>query len=115
MRFRASKGIDGLLDMFYGALREYEAVAAETTFADGSTRTAFDVRRFGWIRPLAGDYAFNFAKVAPLYAGDPTSRQAWADTIARARAMSRPHATVAGILAAQQGRRNAPPAARDAV
>ena len=60
--------------MICRALREYEAVPAETTFVDGSTRTAIDVRRFGWIRPLAGDYAFDFAKVAPLYAGDPSSR-----------------------------------------
>jgi bacillithiol synthase len=100
--------------MFYGALREYEAVSAETTFADGSTRTAIDVRRFGWIRPLAGDYAFDFAKVAPLYAGDPSSRQAWTDTIARTRAMARPRAAVAGLLATQQARRGAPPAARAA-
>jgi bacillithiol synthase len=100
--------------MFYGALREYEAVSAETTFADGSTRTAIDVRRFGWIRPLAGDYAFDFAKVAPLYAGDPSSRQAWAEAIDRTRAMARPHAAVADILTAQQTRRGAPPAAREA-
>jgi bacillithiol synthase len=100
--------------MFYGALREYEAVSAETTFADGSTRTAIDVRRFGWIRPLAGDYAFDFAKVAPLYAGDPSSRQAWTDAIARTQAMARAYAAVAGILAAQQARRGAPPAAREA-
>src|SRR4029450_5887740 len=108
MRFRASKGIDGLLDMFYGALREYEAVAAETTFADGSTRTAIDVRRFGWIRPLAGDYAFDFAKIAPLYAGDPATRQAWTETIARTRALSRPHADVAAILSSPPYRAAAP-------
>ena len=100
--------------MFCGALREYETVTAETTFADGSTRTAIDVRRFGWIRPLAGDYAFNFAKIAPLYAGDPAARPAWSETIARARAMVRPHAAVAELLAAQQQRRNAPPPAREA-
>jgi bacillithiol biosynthesis cysteine-adding enzyme BshC len=100
--------------MFCGALREYETVTAETTFADGSTRTAIDVRRFGWIRPLAGDYAFNFAKIAPLYAGDPSTRPAWSDTIARARAMVRPQTAVAELLAAQQQRRNAPPAARNA-
>jgi bacillithiol biosynthesis cysteine-adding enzyme BshC len=86
----------------------------ETTLADGSTRTAIDVRRFGWIRPLAGDYAFNFDNVAPLYAGDPTSRHAWADAIGRARAYARPHKAVAEILAGQQAHRGAPPAARDA-
>ena len=100
--------------MICRALREYEAVTAETTFADGSTRTAIDVRRFGWIRPLAGDYAFDFAKIAPLYAGDPSTRQAWTETIARTRGMARPRAAVAGLLAAQQERRGAPPAAREA-
>jgi len=100
--------------MICRALREYEAVTAQTAFADGSTRTAIDVRRFGWIRPLAGDYAFDFAKIAPLYAGDPSSRQAWTATIARTREMARPHAAVAGLLAAQQERRGAPPAAREA-
>jgi bacillithiol synthase len=80
-------------------------------FADGSTRTAIDVRRFGWIRPLAGDYAFNFSNVASLYAGDPTVPHAWSDAIARARAFARSHRAVADMLAAQQARRGAPPAA----
>ena len=101
--------------MICRALREDEAVPAETTFADGSTHTAIDVRRFGWIRPLAGDYAFDFGKVAPLYAGDPTSRAAWSETIARTRALARPREAVAALLAAQQERRGAPPAAREAV
>ncbi len=100
--------------MLQKALREYEAVPGESTFADGSTRTAIDVRRFSWIRPLAGDYAFNFENVAPLYAGDPTSRHAWADAIARVRGASRPRDAVAAMLGAQQERRQAPPAARAA-
>jgi bacillithiol biosynthesis cysteine-adding enzyme BshC len=100
--------------MFQKALRKYEAVSAETTFAEGSTRTAIDVRRFSWIRPLAGDYAFNFANIAPLYAGDPASRSAWSDAIARTRAAVRPRAAVAELVAAQQSRRGAPPAAREA-
>jgi bacillithiol biosynthesis cysteine-adding enzyme BshC len=100
--------------MFYSALREYEAVAAETTLADGSTLAAIDVRRFDWIRRLAGDYAFDFAKIASLYAGDPASRQAWTEAIARTRGMTRPNAAVATLLAAQQERRAAPTAAREA-
>jgi bacillithiol biosynthesis cysteine-adding enzyme BshC len=100
--------------MICRALREYEAVTAETTFADGSTRTAIDVRRFGWIRPLAGDYAFDFAKIAPLYAGDPSTRQAWTETIARTRGMARSRTAVADLLSAQQQRRGAPPASREA-
>ncbi len=93
---------------------EYDTVSVETTLASGSTRTAIDVRRFGWIRPLAGEYAFNFPRVAPLYAGDPTSRHAWTETIARVRAHPRRHADVAAMLGAQQARRSAPQAARDA-
>jgi len=89
-------------------------VSAESTFADGSNRTAIDVRRFSWIRPLAGDYAFNFASVAPLYAGDPTSRHAWSEAIARARGLPRARARLAEILATQQVRRGTPRAARDA-
>lgn len=100
--------------MFCGAKREYVAVTAETTFADGSTRTAIDVRRFGWIRPLAGDYAFDFGKISDLYSGDPTSRQAWSDAIARTRTFARSHSAVAGLLAAQQQKREAPAAAREA-
>jgi bacillithiol biosynthesis cysteine-adding enzyme BshC len=100
--------------MLQKALREYEAVSAETTFVEGSTRTAIDVRRFSWIRPLAGDSAFNFPNVAPLYAGDPTSASAWSDAIARSRATARPGAALAQVLGAQQSRRGAPPAARDA-
>jgi bacillithiol biosynthesis cysteine-adding enzyme BshC len=103
-----------LLDMLEKALREYESVPGESTFAEGSTRTAIDVRRFNWIRPLAGDYAFNFSNVASLYAGDPTSREAWSDAIARARSIARPHKAVADVIAAQQSHRAAPPAARDA-
>jgi bacillithiol synthase len=100
--------------MLQKALREYEAVSAETTFAEGSTRTAVDVRRLGGIRPLAGDYAFNFDAVAPLYAGNPSSPHAWSEAIARARAFGRDHAAVAALLTAQLERRGAPPAARDA-
>ena len=68
-----------------------------------------DVRRFDWIRPLAGDYAFNFDKIAPLYAGNPSTRQAWTDAIARTRAMPRQHEAIARIISAQQEQRGAPP------
>jgi bacillithiol biosynthesis cysteine-adding enzyme BshC len=73
-----------------------------------------DVRRFGWIRRLAGDYAFDFRKVSDLYAGDPASREAWAESIRRAVAHARPRREMAAILAAQQERRGAPPEARAA-
>jgi bacillithiol biosynthesis cysteine-adding enzyme BshC len=70
-----------------------------------------DVRRFPWVRPLAGDYAFNFTKVAPLYAGDPTSPDAWRAAIGRAQQHSRRRTEIAAIVSAQQARRRAPEAA----
>ena len=75
---------------------------------------AVDLRELGWIRPLAADYANNFSNVAALYAGDPTSPDAWRDAIARTQRYERARAEVAAILAAQQARRGAPPAAREA-
>jgi bacillithiol biosynthesis cysteine-adding enzyme BshC len=79
---------------------------------------AVDIRRFPWIRRLAADYAFAFERVAPFFAGDPASAQAWADAIRRRQA-HRPstssehaHDAIARVVAAQQERRNAPAAAR---
>jgi bacillithiol synthase len=114
--------------MLQKALREYEAVSPESTFdslTDGGARTAgegsaershlrIDVRRFPWIRPLAGEYAFNFERIASLYAGDPTSRAAWGEGITRVAGIPRSRQAVADVLAAQQARRNAPAAAREA-
>jgi bacillithiol biosynthesis cysteine-adding enzyme BshC len=75
---------------------------------------AVDIRTFPWIRRLAADYAFNFANVAPFYAGDPATPAAWADTIARSRALPRQPSEIARVIAAQQERRAAPAAAREA-
>ena len=101
--------------MVWNALREYEAVSADSSTAAGeATRLAVDVRRFPWIRPLAGEYAFNFAQVAPLYAGDPQSPAAWQDAAARTRSCRRNLRGTAAVIGAQQARRNAPQAARDA-
>ncbi len=77
-------------------------------------KTGVDVRRCGWIRPLAGDYAFNFPAVATLYAGDPTSPDAWRAAIARAQQHPRDGAAIAAVIAAQQSHRGAPPASRTA-
>lgn len=73
-----------------------------------------DVRRFPWVRPLAGDYAYNFSNVAPLYAGDPSSDAAWRDAIARTQAHPRRRRELAALLTRQQERRNAPAEARHA-
>lgn len=84
--------------------------------ADGGTaaRTGLDVRRFGWFRPLAGEYAYNFASVAPLYAGDPQSPDAWRDAVARSQRRVRQPDQIAAVMASQQARRGAPPEARAA-
>jgi bacillithiol synthase len=76
--------------------------------------TGIDLRRLPWIRPLVADYVNRYDHVTALYAGDPSSPQAWRDAIARAQARSRDAAAIASVLVAQQERRGAPPAAREA-
>ncbi|MEP6915720.1 MAG: bacillithiol biosynthesis cysteine-adding enzyme BshC [Acidobacteriota bacterium] len=66
-----------------------------------------DVRRFGWIRPLAGDYAFDFPKIAGLFAGDPRSDDAWRSAIDRTQRHPRRRDAIAAVIAAQQERRGA--------
>jgi bacillithiol synthase len=103
--------------MVWNALREYDSVSADpsTTTAPGSaTRLAVDVRRFPWVRPLAGDYAFNFDQVAPMYAGDPRDPDAWHDAARRVRGHHRHRQRLVECLAAQQAGREAPAGSRDA-
>ena len=102
--------------MVPNALREYESVSPDSTAAGdiSAVRMAVDVRRFSWVRPLAGDYAFNFTRIAPLYSGDPRSPEAWKEAVARVQGRPRDRGAVARALAAQQSRRNAPPACREA-
>jgi len=86
-----------------------------TSSPDGaSVRIPVDVRRFPWIRRLAADYAYDFRSVAPFFSGDPADRSAWADAIARTQAHDRRRSEIAGVIAQQQERRGAPPAAREA-
>ena len=42
---------------------------------DSAVRFAVDVRRLPWMRRLAVDYAFDFARVAPFFAGNPADRR----------------------------------------
>jgi bacillithiol biosynthesis cysteine-adding enzyme BshC len=103
--------------MLWKALREYGSVPADpsATAAPGAaTRLAVDIRRFSWVRPLAGEYAFNFGNVAPLYAGDPQSDDAWRDAAARVQRRPRNVSGAAACIAAQQQRRGAPDRARAA-
>jgi len=109
--------------MLSKALREYETVSVEPTtegppavrFEKGASRAGIDVRRFPWIRPLSGDYAFNFQRVASLYAGDPASPDAWHAVIERVQQHPRRRDDIVAVLRAQQERRGAPPEARAAV
>jgi bacillithiol biosynthesis cysteine-adding enzyme BshC len=87
---------------------------ASSSLAEGSARTAIDVRQFGWIRPLAGEYAFHFERVADLYSGDPADPAAWHQAIDRAQRHPRPRADIAAVIGAQQARRGAPAQARAA-
>ena len=72
-------------------------------------RLPIDIRRFPWIRRLAADYAFDFARVADFYAGDPTDPNAWRAVIDRVQRQSRRRDEIVDVLHAQQRRRHAPP------
>lgn len=100
------------VDSFRDRLRQYVAVPADVTPTTASS-LAVDIRTFPWIRRLASDYAFAYANVAPFFAGDPATPGAWADTIARSRSLPRQPGELARLIAAQQERRGAPPAARE--
>ena len=76
--------------------------------SEASRSIPVDVRRFPWIRRLAADYAHDFSRVAPFFAGDPTDRHAWADAIARTQVHPRRRPEIATLVAAQQRRRRAP-------
>ncbi len=98
--------------MSTSALRQYGAVPADATPSSTAAAVAIDIRQFPWIRRLATDYAFNYAAVAPFFAGDPSQSSAWADTIARSQATVRRPADLARVIADQQARRDAPAASR---
>ena len=75
---------------------------------------AVDVRRFPWIRRFAADYVHAFPNVAAFFNGNPSSPRDWSAAIERSQARARPRAGIASVVAAQQGRRGAPPAALEA-
>jgi bacillithiol biosynthesis cysteine-adding enzyme BshC len=75
---------------------------------------AIDVGLLPWTSRLAADYAAASERLAPFYAGHPTSPDAWRDAITRTRAHPRDRAVVVEALLRQQARREAPPAARQA-
>ena len=85
-----------------------------STSASSDLRLGVDVRRFPWIRRLVADYAHDFERLAPFFAGNPTEPDAWPDAIARAQAYPRDRQRVVDMLGAQQERRRAPAEARAA-
>ena len=93
---------------------EPSSSAVSTGPAGRLKATGLDVRSFPWIRPLAGDYAYNFKQIEGLYAGNPMERDAWRDAVRRAQQYPRDRARMAAILAAQQEQRQAPAGARAA-
>jgi bacillithiol biosynthesis cysteine-adding enzyme BshC len=88
-------------------LRQYRSVIPQSGVA-ATSRIPIDIRRFPWIRPLVADYAFDHAKVADFFAGDPHDPAAWREAIARTRAHARSLDTIADIIHAQQQQRGAP-------
>ena len=103
-----SREVDSVSDR----LRQYVAVPAEVS-TPAANSLAVDIRTFPWIRRLASDYAFDFARVAPFFAGDPATPAAWADTITRSQSCTRQPKEIARVIAAQQAERGAPAAARE--
>ena len=71
-------------------------------------QTAVDIRRFSWIRRLASDYAYDFAALAPFFAGDPASPDAWRETIRRRHTHRHPPEAFVDALTVQLERREAP-------
>ncbi len=84
---------------------------ADVSSRGSQTATAYqavDIRSLPWVRPLLGAYAYDFASLSGFFAGDPADPQAWRNAIARAAARPRPNRAVAGLVEAQQLRREAP-------
>ena len=63
------------------------------------------------MRRLAVDYAFQFDRVAPSFAGNPADPAAWSAAIREAQQHDRPRAAIAAMIRAQQERRGSPPEA----
>ena len=81
----------------------------QTGLSSTATRFPIEIRRFPWIRRLASDYAFEHARVADFFAGDPADGAAWRDAITRAQRHPRQRDAIADIVLAQQRTRTAPP------
>ena len=83
----------------------------QTGLSGTATRFPIEIRRFPWIKRLAGDYAFEYARVADFFAGDPADPSAWRDAITRAQRHPRRRDAIADLVLAQQRTRTAPQSA----
>lgn len=70
-------------------------------------RLAVDIRQLPWTTALAADYAFDHARLAGFFAGDPATPSAWREAIRRAAAKPRQRDALVEVLRAQQRRRGA--------
>ncbi|MDA1094253.1 MAG: bacillithiol biosynthesis cysteine-adding enzyme BshC [Acidobacteria bacterium] len=86
---------------------------AEPTSSSLPTSVAVDIASFPGIKRLAADYGSRYSAVAPFFAGDPSSDDAWNAIIATRQAA--PHGDrIAEIVMAQQRARSAPAEASEA-
>lgn len=83
----------------------------QTGLSGTSSRLPVEIRRFPWIKRLAADYAFEYARLAEFFVGNPAEPGAWQDAIERAQRHPRERAGIVDVVQAQQQRRNAPPEA----
>ena len=74
-----------------------------------SSRFPIEIRRFPWIKRLASDYAFDYARVAEFFAGNPADPAAWRDAVVRAQRHPRDRDRITDVVMAQQRLRGAPP------
>ena len=81
----------------------------QTGLSGTPTRFPIEIRRFPWIRRLAGDYAFDYERIADFFAGNPADPSAWRDAITRAQRVPRQRAAITDLVLAQQRARMAPP------
>ena len=84
-------------------------VFPQTVLSGTATRFPIEIRRFPWIRRLAGDYAFDYERVADFFTGNPSDPSAWRDAITRAQRVPRQRDAIADLVLAQQRARMAPP------
>lgn len=80
----------------------------QTGLSGRVSRLPVEIRRFPWIKRLAADYAFEYARLADFFAGNPAEPRAWHDAIERAQRHPRDRDAFVDVLQTQQRHRSAP-------